>query len=128
MTFSLPSFLAALTSADIEVGPVLVRCVTFAQFTLDAPAVDEMDTTARLAIVAPATSTVPNFLFTSTFDYLRLGCRTTDWRFAVKTIHPQCPVSGHSGVPGGLETNVGRRPHETCVTPPGGLKVSPRRW
>src|SRR5579863_2506475 len=77
MTFSFPSFFAAAINAFIDVGPLLVRWVTFAQFTLDAPAVDVTDTRARPATVAPATNRVPNFLFTSTFDYLRLAWRTT---------------------------------------------------
>jgi hypothetical protein len=62
MTFNFPSFFAAATSAVIEVEPVLVSCVTFAQFTLVAPLAAtepaEIPTVTKLATVAPATSAV----------------------------------------------------------------------
>jgi hypothetical protein len=75
-TLRVPSFFAAATNADIDVGPVFVSVVTFAQFTLDAPPaateLAEMPTAAKLATVAPASRAVLIFLSaisTSSLDF-----------------------------------------------------------
>jgi hypothetical protein len=82
MTLSRPSFFAALINAAIEVGPVLVRCVTFAQLTDDdAPADEvpaEMPTATTLDIVAAANNAALNFRYATSTTSLISNRRSGD--------------------------------------------------
>jgi hypothetical protein len=82
ITFSRPSFFAAFTSAVIEVGPVLVRCVTFAQLTDgEAPAEDDVadtPTATMLDIVAAANNAALNFRYATCATSLISNRRSGD--------------------------------------------------